>query len=208
MSVSTVTIKGNVFTVYATRTEADAFLSIDPARMDAWNVLNDEAKDWRLAYARRAIDEAGIYSGEKVDENQEGEFPRNSLTCNGEPFSSTFPLQIERASILIAGTLATNPQAANLPIPPSAAGTADISLLKAGTAELRFYDPSRTNAPAPDASATVVSFTIDTEADRLIECFFEGGAVEDTGTGLYNSPRSSGSSTGNAFGNQDRFRVE
>ncbi len=56
MSLTRVTINTTGHASYASVTEADAALAVDPVRGDAWSALDEEAKGIRLIAATNRLD--------------------------------------------------------------------------------------------------------------------------------------------------------
>ena len=148
MSLTTLTINGIDYTSYATVAEADAYLAVDPTRGMTWAALSVDAKSSNLIAATRRLDLLD-WSGERVSDTQDTDWPRTGATCNGNPVSSTgVPIEVEQATILVAGSIALDSANAD-------AGTAgsNIQRVRAGTAEVEFFRPTIPGAPLQDTTA-------------------------------------------------------
>ncbi len=160
MSISTITINSTDYTAYASVSEADDYLAVDPTRSVAWNALSDDDKGRNLVAATRRLDLLK-YSGEKADPDQVNEWPRTGATCAGEPVTSTdVPTQIEQATSLIAGSIALTPTQAN-------AGTSgsNIKIVRAGSAEVEFFRPTIPGVALQDETAFA-----------LVRCLIDGAS--------------------------------
>jgi hypothetical protein len=106
VSISTVTVGGNEYPVYATVAEADALLLVDSARSAGWDPLADEVKAARLAEATRLLDEL-CWLGEPA--SPPARWPRTGvLDRDGEPVpDSGVPPELELAAARLAADLAT-----------------------------------------------------------------------------------------------------
>ena len=137
MSLTTFTIQGNDFLAYASIPEADAYLVADPIRGPAWAVLTADIKARHLVSATRRID-LEIFPGRKTDPNQETEWPRTGVSCDGIAISPTeIPGPVEKATIIVAGSVPADSTATASGSPAS-----NIESVKAGPLEVRFFNPS------------------------------------------------------------------
>ena len=59
MSLTDITINGNSYASYASVTEANATLAVDPVRMAAWAALDEQGKGIRLVAATARLDLPG-----------------------------------------------------------------------------------------------------------------------------------------------------
>ena len=142
MSLTTITISGNIYVTYATVPEADIILSIDPTRMAKWNALDADGKGRHLIAAANRLDVLG-WQGEKTEGVPEtmdtlNMWPRSDLEyANGSDVDEdTIPLQIERATILLAGSVANDTSHSTItPI------SLPVKRVKAGTADVEFFEP-------------------------------------------------------------------
>lgn len=123
MAVTNVTIGTDQYPSYASLTEANSYLAADPRYSSAWKAAEDEKKAQYLVLATRKIDTLN-FSGEKENSTQSLEFPRE-----GEPF----PLAVQNAAILLAGSYAVLPPEHDDPNDPR------IKYFKAGTVEYEFF---------------------------------------------------------------------
>jgi len=149
MTISTITIATVDYTAYASVTEADQYLAVDPVRGTTWAAKTTDQKGALLVAATRRLD-LFSYSGDKTGGSvQANQWGRTSLTY---PDGTTVPddevpLDIQNATILLAGTMAITPAAGN-------AGTSGSNKkkVKAGSAEVEFFRPT-TGVPLQDETA-------------------------------------------------------
>jgi len=139
MSISTITINAIDYIAYASVAEADAYLAVDPVRGAAWDVLTDDQKGARLVSATRRLDLLA-WAGEKTGgASQENAWPRTGVTYpDGTAVpDDEVPLEVENATILLAGTINLTASAAN-------AGTSgnNKKRVKAGSAEVEYFRPT------------------------------------------------------------------
>ena len=152
MSLSIIQISGEDYVAYASVAEADAALAVDPTRKSTWEALTDEAKGIDLIAATSRLDLlrwAGSKTGGVAQENA---FPRSGLFYedNTPVPDDAIPLNLERATILLAGSIASTPAQAD-------AGTSGraISRVKAGSAEVEFFRQQTTITGKPVQDETV-----------------------------------------------------
>ena len=138
---------------YATDTEADRALGFDPIRRTAWAALDDDAKARSLIAATQRLDLLR-WRGERVDKNRETqttEWPRSGLTyADGSDVpASGVPSNLERACILLAGTIAATPATAD-----EGQSAQPIRRVRAGSAEVEFRSGrARARRPIQDETA-------------------------------------------------------
>ena len=157
MTITTINIGGVNYTSYASVVEADAYLAVDPTRSAAWAALNPDQKGTNLVAATRRLDLLQ-WSGEKVDPNQETQWPRNNATCDGESVPNTgVPKPVENATGLLAGSITRDASASN-----QGTSGSNIKKAKAGSADVTFFRP--TNGVALQ----------DTTAYSLVQCYLDG----------------------------------
>ena len=138
MSITTISLSGNDYISYASLAEANARLLVDPVRNTAWTALDDTQKQIRLVAATNRLD-LFSYTGEKTGgDTQPNQWPRTNATCNGDVIATTtdVPLEIQDATILLAGTIATNANAAN-----AGSSGSNIKEVQAGSARVEFFSP-------------------------------------------------------------------
>ena len=146
MSLSTIQISGVVYVAYASVTEADIALAVDPVRMAAWAALSDDSKGINLVAATSRLDLlswAGSKTGGAAQVNawfRTGLFYEDGTAVP----DNMIPRDLERATILLAGSIASTPAQAN-------AGTSGraISRVKAGSAEVEFFRQQETITGKP-----------------------------------------------------------
>ena len=148
MSISTIVIDSRNYTSYASVAEADIRLRVDPVRYAIWQVLGTEDKGIYLVAATYRLDLL-LWGGEKAGgASQANKFPRTGLTYpDGTAVSSSeVPLEVENGTILLAGTIAGDLEAAD-----SGTSGSNIEEVKAGKVNVKFFRPT-TGAPIQDES--------------------------------------------------------
>lgn len=171
MSISTITIGAVNYTAYASVSEADEYLAVDPVRGATWTALTADEKGARLVAATRRLDLLDWAGSKTGDEGtQENAWPRTGLTYpDGTAVStSEVPIEVENATILLAGTIAIDAKNAN-------AGTSGTNTkrLKAGSAEIEYFRPTSGKALQ------------DESAFGLIRIFLAAFAATSAGSGAY-----------------------
>lgn len=158
MSISTITIGTVDYTSYASVAEADAYLAADPVRGSTWNALAEDNKKINLVAATRRLDTL-TWKGKKAGGSaQINAWPRDDLSYpdGTDVPDNEVPEAIEIATILLAGTIAVDPQHAS-----HGGGTQRaVSRVKAGTAEVEFADTASivALARAPLADPTALEY--------------------------------------------------
>ena len=136
MTLSVLTLGGEDYNAYQSVAEVDRDLAVDPVRKTVWEASTDDNKKIYIIAATQRLN-AETWKGEKAGGNaQEDKFPRTGLEYpNGDEIPSTsIPGFIERATSLLAGTIAGAPAHANV-----AGGVARaVRRVKAGAAEVEF----------------------------------------------------------------------
>lgn len=147
MTIDIVTIDDVDYIAYATATEANDRMKVDPVRGPSWNALDQREQDvLRVASAFRL--DLLSYKGEQTGgATQVNQWPRKGVTYpDGTPVpDNDVPVEVGIASILMAGTIALTPEA-------SGSGNRDDNTkrLKAGSAEIEFFRPTRGTGPVQD----------------------------------------------------------
>ena len=189
MSLTRVTIKARDYASYASVAKADAALAVDPVRGATWSALDEEAKGIRLVAATNRLDLLRWLGRKTGGASQENEWPRSSLVYpDGTPVpSDTVPRKVERATILLAGSIASTPSQAN-------AGTSGAATkrVKAGSSEVEFFHRRESVTGKPIQDETVF---------ELIRQWIEG---RDIGTGS-TGPVATGTDSESAFENAGRY---
>jgi len=110
MSLTMLTIGGQMYVSYASVSEADAYLAVDPAYMATWDALDDDAKGRNLIAATRHLDTLK-WAGTKTSAAQVNAWPRSGLVeRDGDPLpTNTIPPEIEQATILLAARVTQEP---------------------------------------------------------------------------------------------------
>ena len=152
MSLSVITINAEDYTAYASVSEADIALAVDPVRMTAWSARNDDSKGIHLIAATNRLDLLSWQGSKTGGSAQVNAFPRSGLSYDDDtPVpDNAVPRDLERATILLAGSIASTPAQAN-------AGTSGraISRVKAGSAEVEFFRQQETVTGKPVQDETV-----------------------------------------------------
>ena len=191
MSLTPIDINGTTYTAYASVAKADAALAVDPARMAAWAALGGDAKAIRLIAATHRLDLLNWRGQKAGGAAQANAWPRSGLVYrDGTPVPpDAIPREIERATILLAGSIAATPAAAD-------AGKSGFGLkrAKAGSAEVEFFFDRQAITGRPIQDETVYA---------LISLWLEGG----TGSGVSAStgPVATGTDGKSAFEDADRY---
>ncbi|MEE8609012.1 MAG: DnaT-like ssDNA-binding protein [Nitrospiraceae bacterium] len=137
MTITTITIETVGYTSYASVAEADSYLNIDPTREAAWEALSTDNKGKKLISATRRLD-LFKWQGEKTgDEDvQFNQWPRTGLTYPGGTAVSTseVPVEVENATILLAGSIALDAEQAD-----AGSSGSNTKRVKAGSAEVEFF---------------------------------------------------------------------
>ena len=153
MSINTITVGTTDYTSYASLVEADDYLAVDAIRFDSWDALTDDQKRKMLISATRRMDTL-VWKGEKTGgDSQVNQFPRTGLTYpSGSSTSTTeVPLDIEDATILLAGSMAMDAEGA---LNSSASNTKKVV---AGSASVEYF---KTTQGQPIGDALVYSIIL------------------------------------------------
>jgi len=142
VSISTVVISGNAYTVYASVTEADAILLVDSRRASAWSALLVDAKAARLAEATRLLDELRWRGSPTVPGQR---FPRTGLTdLDGVPVTdSDVPSEVEYACAQLAADLTIAGESA-------VSGGSNIKRVEAGAVVVEFFEAVNAEVTPPE----------------------------------------------------------
>ena len=152
MSLTDITINAEVYKAYASVSEANVALAVDPTRGPTWAALTDDKKGIDLIAATRRLDLLR-WRGEKAGgSSQVNAFPRSGLVfADGTPVpEDAIPKDLERGTILLAGSIASTPAQANAGTSSSA-----ISRVRAGSAEVEFFRRQETVTGKPVQDETV-----------------------------------------------------
>ena len=150
MSLSQVEINGANYVTYASIAEADIWLAIDAIRGNAWSRLTETVKATHLVAASRRIN-LESFKGEKFTPEtplafpvpDDYQWPRKDVVCDGvELPDGIIPSQVEAATIIIAGTIPIDPNAAA----SSTASNTGVKKLKADTVEVEFGTFTQTSS--------------------------------------------------------------
>ncbi len=145
MSLTTITLSGTDYLSYCSVEKADEILAVDPTRNTNWAALEEDAKKIHLIAATNRID-LFRWLGRKTAESQTTDWPRSGLVYRDGGAAvdpNTIPPEIERATALAAGST-------SLPsTTQSTQRTSAISVVKAGSAEVRFAVPQESAPQHP-----------------------------------------------------------
>ena len=152
MSLTTITINSNDYTVYADVAEADPVLAVDPVRMTAWAALSADSKGIRLIAATNRLDLLSWEGSKTGGAAQENAWFRTGLFYDDGTAipDDVIPRDLERATILLAGSIAAAPAQANV----GTSGRA-IKRVVAGPAEVEFFRQQETITGKPVQDETV-----------------------------------------------------
>ena len=181
MSLTTLTIGGESYIGYATLSEANIALAVDPVRSTAWTALADEAKNIRLVSATRRLDILN-WAGQRTVADQGSAWPRSGLTYEddgGAVDSAIVPDDLERATILLAGSIAGNAALASAGTAAASAAAGTLKKVKAGAAEVEYFSGSE--GAGGDANTVVLR---DQDALLLIQQWLETGGSAPIGASV------------------------
>lgn len=150
MSLSTITISTIDYVAYASVAEADAYLAVDPTRSATWAALTTDNKGKYLVAATRRLNLLS-WKGEKSGGGTQADaWPRTGVSyVDGTAVTNTdVPLEVEQGTILLAGYIALKPTASSV-----APVTGDKSYVRAGSAAVGFYRPTRDQRQLADDTA-------------------------------------------------------
>lgn len=149
MSISTLTINSVDYTSYASLAQANARLAVDASRATTWATKTDDEKRALLVQATNALDLLSWGGAKAGGDSQANAFPRSSLyyASGGAVSSSEVPLGVENGAILLAGSIALNPEAGD----KSSSGS-NVKGVKAGSSEVTFFRQT-TGVPLADETA-------------------------------------------------------
>lgn len=157
MSLTAITIGSNDYASYASVAEADVVLAVDPSRGARWAALDADAKGRNLIAATNRLDLLR-WAGERHDvggavQTDTNGWPRSGLTfADGSAVDDeTIPTAVERATILLAGSIAIDGDHASA-TPAAVALPVGIRKVRAGTVEIE-RDTSVSDAAAAEAEA-------------------------------------------------------
>lgn len=150
MTISTITLSTNDYVAYASVAQADIRLAVDATRATTWAAKTTDEKGALLVQATNRMDLLA-WGGTKTggDVAQPNKFPQTGLTyASGTAVStSEVPQGVEDATIILAGSIALDPDAGE-------AGTSgsNVKSVKAGTTGVDFFRLT-TGVPLADETA-------------------------------------------------------
>lgn len=179
MSLSTITISTVEYVSYASVSEADQYLAVDPVRGPTWAALTNDQKGQRLVAATRRLDRLN-WAGRKTggETAQANAFPRTDLAYpDGTAVpDDEVPREVEEATILLAGTIALTPASAN--VGSSATNTRRV---KAGSAEVEFFRPTAGKPLQDETAWALVRIFLDgSNASGAVGMVTFGGKASDS----------------------------
>ena len=151
MTLTQHTFSGHNYYGYVSIAEADKILIIDLQRGSTWGPLSDDEKRQRIVAGTNRLDLLR-WRGKRTDtdrSSQTNEFPREGLTYEDgtDVDKDAIPKRIERATALLAGTIARTVATAD-----AARHGANIRRVRAGSAEVEFQTQSFLRQPIQDAT--------------------------------------------------------
>ena len=192
MSLTTLTIGGVDYEVYASLAEAAAVLTADPVRRSAWTAASDDDKSVYLVAATGRLDLLN-WMGEPIAAPGGRAWPRTGLKWpdDTDVASDSIPAPVERATALLAGSIALRPAQADH---GQSQAQAAIQELKAGSVTVKY-------AAGGASAATIDTSPLQDEtAYQLVRMWVGGGDV------IF-APVASGTGTAgeSTFTDRDRF---
>lgn len=155
MSITTLTLNGNDYISYASVEEANTLLATDPVRNTIWAALTNDQKIINLISATRRVD-MYEFKGRKTlgDANQNNKWPRaDVLYPDGTPLSdNVVPYDVELATILLAGTIASDVEASQ-----NTTSSSNIKKVEAGSTSVEYF---RAVEGLPSQDETAYNFLI------------------------------------------------
>jgi len=172
MTISTITLSTQDFISYASVTEADRLMLVDPVRGPRWATRTADQKGAALVAATNRLD-LFSYKGSKTGSPQPNQFPRTGITDrDGVAVPDTdVPLDMANATIYLAGSIATKPAAAGM------AGTgSNNKRVKAGSAEVEFFKPTAGKPLSDETAYALIQWYL----AGLVPAFSGGGMASGT----------------------------
>ncbi|MCY4318352.1 MAG: hypothetical protein OXE76_04010 [Alphaproteobacteria bacterium] len=182
------------YSAYASIGEADRALVVDPVRSETWAGLSDTDKAGRLINASDRLDILQ-WSGERAGgPTQARAWPREGMRyADGSAVPATLeppfiPAALERACILLAGTIAITPQAAD-----HGSSASNIESLQAGSVRIRYFRSTTGAAP------TAVGVPLQDQSAHQLIALWLGGQSEQFAPAAY------GTDARSSFSDADRY---
>lgn len=147
MTLTDLDVGREAYTVYASLEEANRILAVDPQRMRAWAAASDEDKTISLIAATERLDVLR-WRGERTGgSKQANAWPRTGLLYPGgeDVPDNEVPNQIERATAILAGSIAGSPKQAD-----AGQSARTVRRVRAGSAEVTFAGRAETRLPIQD----------------------------------------------------------
>ena len=154
MSLTTLTIESNDYITYASVAKANQLLAVDITRRAAWNGLADDIeKGIHLIAATRRLDMLEWLGGKAGGPSQAAQWPRSGLVYGDGTAvpDGTIPVEIERATILLAGSITLNPDHAEA----GTSGTSGVRRERVGPMEVEYFNRIEEAAQKPIKDETV-----------------------------------------------------
>ena len=186
MTLTVLDVGGVDYESYASVTEADNIIAVDPVRMSAWAALSEDDKKIYLIAATNRLDLLGWQGSKTGGASQEHAFPRSGLQyADGSAVDdSTIPDIIARGTSLLAGSIAIRPAQAD-----EGTSAQAISAIKAGPVEIEYFRRDQSVRGTPLQDETVW---------RLVLPWLETGAA-------ILAPVVTGTDGGSSFTDRDAF---
>ena len=155
MSLSTITVSGTDYTVYASVAEADVVLSVDPTRRVIWATKTNDEKGLFLIASTERLDLLNWKGKRAGGSAQARAWPRTGLEYQDgtDVPDDAVPSALERATALLAGSIAIRPSHAE-----HGDETQSISELRAGSVVVKYAtaliaSAARDSSPLQDETA-------------------------------------------------------
>lgn len=164
MSISTITIGANNYTSYASVAEADIRLAVDPVRMATWTALTTDQKGINLVAATNRLDLLA-WQGEKTGgAAQANAWPRAGLMYpdGTDVADDEVPLDVEIATILLAGSIAIDAEVAN-----SGASGTNTKKVQAGSASVEFFRPRDGLALQDESAHALIKYWLESSSAAI-----------------------------------------
>ena len=138
MTLSTITINAVNYTTYASRTQVNNYLNVEPVRMADWNALADSdlARGVYIIAATRRLNLLSWQGSKTGGASQVNAWPRTGLTyADGTAVStSEVPQEIEDATALLSGSINLDKETAD-----NGTSGSNVKTAKAGSVNVEFF---------------------------------------------------------------------
>lgn len=184
MTITPITIGGVGYVSYASVAEADDRLAIDPVRSAAWEVAPINTKGAHLVAATKRLDLL-TWAGQRAatPDTQPNKWPRTGVTYpDGAVVSnSEVPIEVQDATILLAGSIALDSEQAN-----AGRGGSNIRSVGAGSARVEFFKPVAGGPLQDETAFALIRGFLASNTAGLVGCASgtDGTSQFDEGYGL------------------------